>query len=467
MNFKEGVTKLLWSLQIEDGDPNGEEMKDILATMLEQRNGGYARIIGDILDARSYGYQPMEVYWKRDGKRVIPYDLVGKPQTWFNFSEENELLMRTKDTPNGVAVPAYKFLVPTYDGSFTNPYGLGILATCFWPVTFKKGGLRFFVTYVEKYGMPWMVGKHDYSDTKFIDAFRDQLENLVQDGVAIIKKEEEEIDYLDASSAGSSEVYGTLRQQMIDEINLAVLGHESATQSVPGQLGNEDSAEGIRSDIIAAGSRLVEQTMSTLIAWTYQLNGWTAPKLPTFVLKPEEDINLERANRDTILNGQGVEFTESYYEKTYNLVAGEDFTLGKPKKEEPFAVAEPVEGADKDKGAKGGIGGKDGAGVTGDGKAGIGTEEDGAEEFAETGGMPPDQHAVDALDALISKTYAGQAHLDASMKIVLDYVQNAETYQDCVDRLGELYGEMNVDELEDMFHRAIALASAMGRSAEA
>lgn len=31
---------------------------------------------------------------------------------------------------------------------------------CFWPVAFKKGGMKFWLRFAEKFGSPWVIGKH-------------------------------------------------------------------------------------------------------------------------------------------------------------------------------------------------------------------------------------------------------------------------------------------------------------------
>ncbi|MBK6853249.1 MAG: DUF935 family protein [Burkholderiales bacterium] len=81
-----------------------------------------------------------------------------KPPEWFCFDTDNQLRMRTRRQPfEGEALPARKFLLPRQDPTYQNPYGQADLALCFWPTTFKRGGLRFWLTFAEKFGSAFAV----------------------------------------------------------------------------------------------------------------------------------------------------------------------------------------------------------------------------------------------------------------------------------------------------------------------
>ena len=121
-----------------------------------------------MLDAVLYGYQPMEVMWGKVGGYLVPVDIVGKPADWFVYDDEPTscACAPSKATAcKGEELPARKFLVPRQDASYDNPYGFADLSMVFWPTTFKKGGLKFWVQFTEKYGAPWIIGKHPRSAT--------------------------------------------------------------------------------------------------------------------------------------------------------------------------------------------------------------------------------------------------------------------------------------------------------------
>lgn len=130
-------------------------------------------------DAVLYGYQPCEVMWQRSGTSWHVVDIVGKPADWFQFDTDNRLRFRSRDSGfEGEAIPDYKFLVSRQDATYDNPYGLPDLSMCFWPVIFKKGGMKFWVRFAEKYGSPWVIGKHPRgTPQREIDKLLDSLES--------------------------------------------------------------------------------------------------------------------------------------------------------------------------------------------------------------------------------------------------------------------------------------------------
>lgn len=117
-------------------------------------------IISEILDCVFFGFQPIEIKWKQEGKLLLPVEIKAKPPEWFVFDNENKLKLRTKDNFQGQLLPDKKFLCPQYNPSYQNPYGERTLSRIFWNFTLKKGGLQFWIAFTEKYGMPFLVGKH-------------------------------------------------------------------------------------------------------------------------------------------------------------------------------------------------------------------------------------------------------------------------------------------------------------------
>lgn len=323
--LKDGVKELEW--RIVQGKAPGP-LVDIIQRVFDYINdndetGGLPRIIGEILDARMFGFQPMEITYKRFGNFVLPIDLVGKPQEWFEFDNLNNLKFKAYDKQEAVAVPVMKFICPTYEGSYNNPYGHAVLSSVFWDVIFKKGGLKFFVTFAEKYGMPWAVGKHNYTDDAKVDKFRDELDNMVADGVAVLPVDTELT--LESGADKGADVYTGLIALCKENITQAILSHTGAAISTAGRLGNDTMAETVRSGVINSSKTLVAQACNVLIARTCELNRWTGPR-PKFQFFEENEVNTERAERDKTLSEQGVKFRKAYYVKAHDL-AEDDFDM--------------------------------------------------------------------------------------------------------------------------------------------
>jgi phage gp29-like protein len=252
-----------------------------------------------------------------------------KPVEWFMFDDENRLRFRSKwDYMMGELLPDKKFLCPSYESTYNNPYGNPLLSSCFWPVTFKKGGLQFWVVFVEKYGMPHVIGKVP-PGTKQEDRGRvmEMLDAMVQDAVAVINNDESIEFVSDAGKSASTNAFSQLISYCNDDIAKVILG-----QTLTTQVGNVGSyAAGkvhatIRQDIVDTDVRLVKQTFNQLIRWITEINWGKVNDYPTFDLWAEEDVDIVRSQRDKTLTEAGVKFTKKYWQNSYGLEP-EDFEL--------------------------------------------------------------------------------------------------------------------------------------------
>jgi len=288
------------------------------------------RIIDTFLQCRGYGYAPTEVIWDVIDGLTVPVDLIGKPQRWFVVAgDNNEWRMLTKQNLlNGEELPPRKFLFPTHDADYDNPYGLGILARCFWPVIFKRGGLRFYVQFSEKLGQLFPVGKLPRNaDRKEYDELLDDLESLIADGVAVIP-DDGSVEFLESATKGAT---SDLFSKLVDTCNTAIttawLGHGGAGESTSGKLGDEQGAIRVRDDIGLDDKTLVEEQVNTLIDWICEVNWGSAQGAPRFSLWEEEEIDQSQAKRDKDLTDSlersGLRLTRAYYQREYNLEEGD------------------------------------------------------------------------------------------------------------------------------------------------
>ncbi|WP_298438031.1 DUF935 family protein [Geobacter sp.] len=310
------------------------------------------RIIESILRyARGFGYGPQEIIWgQRDGLSV-PVDIAAKPPRWFVFGiQDNDLRFRSREhLVDGEELPPRKFLCPTSEASYDNPYGLGLLSRCFWPVVFKKGGWRFWVQFSEKYGQLWPVGKLPRSATTAqVNELLDTLVRMIQDGAAVIPDD----GSVDFKESGTKSATSDLYRGIIAEANSAIstvwLGHAGAGESTAGKMGEEQTAAEVRKDLRDSDKTLIEETLNQLIDWICEVNWGSADGAPRFALWEEEEVDQAQADRDKSLTESlqrsGLKLTRDYFIRTYNLEDGD-------------IEAAPAEGPSPplDKGGPGGI----------------------------------------------------------------------------------------------------------------
>ncbi len=284
-------------------------------------------IIETILKARAYGYSPIEVIYgvNRDGL-TVPLDLIGKPQRWFVFSPLNELRFRSRDhLMDGEELPPRKFLCPTNEASYENPYGLGLLSRCFWPVAFKKGGWRFWIQFSEKFGQLWPIGKLPRTAGKEQQQeMLDTLVSMVQDGAAVIPDDGSISSFESGTKTATADLYRGIIAEANSAISTVWHGHAAAGESVGGELGGgKGVAIFVRDDLRDDDANLITSTLQQVVNWMCEINWGSSVDSPIVELKPKQKIDTTQAERDKSLTESmqrsGLKLTRSYYEKTYSL----------------------------------------------------------------------------------------------------------------------------------------------------
>lgn len=280
-------------------------------------------IISQMLDAPLFGYIVLEVMWADVDDKIVPVDVVAKPSEWFFFDDSNQLRMRTKDDRDGILLPERKFILVRQDATYDNPYGIADLSRCFWPTTFKRGGFEFWLRFTEKYGSPFLVGKHPRNTHNAeVDALLDSLEAMVQDAVAAIP-DDSSIEIIEAAGKGSSaDIYERFMMFCRSEVSIALTGTNQTTEA---DTTNASAQAGltVSEDIRDGDAELVMEAMNTLVRWTVELNASENEEVPVWSMWSPETIDKTQAERDQILKNAGANFTNEYFIREYNLKEGD------------------------------------------------------------------------------------------------------------------------------------------------
>ena len=316
---KAAVKALEW--RVERGKASARVTRlcsDVLATY------DMDRLINEITNAVLFGYQPLELVWGPFNGAAAPLQVIGKPQEWFFFDNAAQLRFRSRQQPlQGEELEPRKFLLARQEASYENPYGFADLSMCFWADTFMRGGLKFWVTFTEKYGTPWLVGKQPRGTPgSEVNNLLDKLEAMVQDAVAAIP-DDSSIDILESGDKGASaDLYERLLMYCRSEINIALLGQNQSTESNSNRASATAGLE-VAKTIRDGDAALVMATMNQLLRWLTDLHDGEQAPAPTFVLFEEEDVNTQQAVRDETLTKAGLKFTKQYWKRVYRLQDGD------------------------------------------------------------------------------------------------------------------------------------------------
>lgn len=413
-----------WEVLPGEEGGRGQEIADTVRSVLESTN--FTQACQELLKAILYGFFTAEVLWQIKDGLVVPKKIIGKHPRRFIFTPERELrLLTLQSMIEGEPVPDRKFITFTY-GSSDNPYGMGLGQKLWWPVWFKKHGVKFWLIFLEKFGMPTAVGKYPPGTLPEQQAALLDAIDAIQNETGVKIPDTMGIELLEASRTGRVS-YEALCAYMDRQISKAVLGQTATTEGTPGKLGNEQAQENVRGDILKADSDLLCECLNdSLVKWIADYNFPNVTAYPKIWIRTQAEQDLKSlAERDkTIVSDIGVPVGRRYFYETYAIPAPED---GEELVQPALAVKIPQLG-----------------------------------EFAESPGrFSKEQQAIDDLaDRTTEQAKSALAGLTGPVKKI---VRDATTFEEIRDRIYGAYGEMDFAEMEDLIARAMFAAELYGR----
>jgi len=314
---------------ISRGRPRAETQEQKIADFVKEvfLECNYDQARQDLLQGILYGFYVGEVMWKYANDQVRIAKIRAKHPRRFSFTTDRELrLLTPQNMIEGEEVPDRKFIVFNY-GSSDNPYGKGLGQKLWWPVWFKKHGIKFWMIFCEKFGAPTPVGKYPPGTKKEDQDLLLAAIDAIQQETGVIIPENMLIELLEAQRSGTINTYESLCGYMDKQISKAVLGQTATTEGTPGKLGNEDSQENVRDDITKADADLqCECINNTLIPWVVDFNFPGVTAYPKIWIRTKEEGDLKPlADRDVILvRDIGLPVGKQYFYDTYSIPQPEE-----------------------------------------------------------------------------------------------------------------------------------------------
>lgn len=297
-----------------------------------------------MLFARWYGYSVGEAMWQigADGKLELANVFVPN-RGHFAFTNAGCLVFRNPEMSDGEPVPDRKFWTMKCGGTHDSQhYGVGLAHWCYWPIYFKRNVVKFWALFLEKFGMPTVVGKFPPGWENDEKKLNDLLAALAAIGTdaAVTVPIGAEIDSFEGSRSGSG---ASSYKEFVDVMNAAltrvILSQTMTSEAGPAGLGSSQADVQERKGLALAqsDSDLLHESFSGSIAkW---LTEWNFPgaAVPRVYRKLQDDEDLDTlAERDTKLDALGWTRTEKSMKETY----GEGYER-KPEPVLPPALAAP------------------------------------------------------------------------------------------------------------------------------
>lgn len=428
-----------WGVEPGDSSRKAKKAADRLEAFLDRLawDDKTQKMLSGVL----YGFAVGEILWATDGFEITIADIKVRNRSRFGFLPSGELRLRTlSNQMDGEALPPGKFWAFACGADHDDePYGLGLGHYLYWPVFFKKNGIKFWLQFLEKFGQPTAVGKYPAGATDPEKNRLLQALSAIQSSTAIRIPEGMAIELLEATRSGTAD-YTALYDRMNAAISKVYLGHSAGADSTPGKLGGEDNAGEVREDLIKADADLVcgsfNRTVAKWLTWYNDGHG-VAPPQVWRKTEPPEDLQAA-ASKDKTLFDMGFKPTIKYITETYGEGYEENANVGaleQPNQNNVGRISDSVIRQDDE------------------------NNPPEPAQFAEADDIDP--------TSIDSQTEQLSQEAGASVKAMVDqiaaFAEQAESLEALRDKLLASYGDLDSEKLTNVMAMGFAAAELSGR----
>ena len=297
--------------------------------------------------ANFFGYAVSECIWARESAYIRLDKIKVRNHARFGFDPQFRLKLLTTHKPHGEALPERKFWwVATGETHDDEPYGLGLAHYLYWPVKFKRGGMQYWLKFLDKFGAPSLVAKYPEGATDEQQAALLSTVHQIRNDSAMILPENMMVELVEANRAGKPE-YAALCDKMNDAISKIVVGQTMTTDDGSSRSQAEVHLT-VRDEKVIADAHLLDDSFTrSVVRWLIEWNfpGATLPR----VRRQFADFgaNKEQSERDKMLFDMGYRPTKEHIEETYKIAVddvGLPITQSTPQTSD-FAETDDVEDA--------------------------------------------------------------------------------------------------------------------------
>ncbi|MGD9599915.1 MAG: DUF935 domain-containing protein [Steroidobacteraceae bacterium] len=303
---------------VEPGADDAASQEAAATLEAELKEIGWDDITDKMLFAAFYGWGVAEVLWRPNGNRVSFAAIKVRDRARFRFDIDRNLYLWTR-AGGWQLMPDRKFwTVTTGADNHDEPYGLGLAHSLYWPVFFKRNDVKFWLMFLEKFGMPTAVAKlpaGQMNDPQQIQKAIEMLQQIATDA-GVVVPDNVVVELLEAARTGTAD-YGGLHDAMNAAISKIVVG-QTMTMDNGSSRAQGEVHERVAQKIVEADSDLLSESFNAgpVKWWTaWNFPGATPPKVYRLT-EPAEDLNA-RAERDGKIKGLGFSPTEDYIKETY------------------------------------------------------------------------------------------------------------------------------------------------------
>ncbi len=299
---KNAVMGVPWSVEPGDDTPAAKKAAEAFKKALDAAGGSngkdtFENLISDMLTAIIPGFSVSEIIWNPGGG-IAGFNYI--EQRHFTFRDHILKLVTTAE-PNGIELQPRKFIVNKYRRRGANIARGGLIRTLAWLHCFQNLNFKDLLSFIERYGMPFVVSKVDQNTwDKERNVLKDLIRNFGPNGGGLFTKAVE-IELLQAAN-NTGDVYFRLLEYVGAAITKLILGQTASSGDSSG-LSKGDSQSKVRQDILEADCKILEATINAQLAEPWNLfnspAGTACPKIK-FQCKPPEDTQAAATTVKTL-----------------------------------------------------------------------------------------------------------------------------------------------------------------------
>lgn len=270
-----------------------------------------------------YGYSVAECIWSRDpAGRVIFDPLKGgirvRHRRRFRFGRDMQPRLITQTSyAKGIALPERKFWTFSAGGDNSDdPHGTGLGHWLYWPAWFKRHDIKFWLQFLEKFGMPTVLAQYDEGTPKAKQDILLQAAAAVSSRSAVKIPKGMMLSLLEASRGGTAD-YEAMYERMDGAIAKVCLSQTMTTDD-GASLSQAQVHQSVANHVIKSDADLLNQSFNRgPVAW---LTDWNFPgaAYPQVwrLTEPTQDLKAQ-AERDRVLFDMGFVPSPEYVQATY------------------------------------------------------------------------------------------------------------------------------------------------------
>ena len=251
---------------------------------------GFPELVRSFADAVISPFAAAEIVWGEGGRLAgfVPVD------AWhFSLRDGYEPRLISDEYPAGVPPELMrdKFVFHRFDHA-SDPAHSGKIRVLAWLHCFQHWPLKDLFSFIERFGMPFVVAK---VDPRTWEEERSVLHRLIRSfgpsGGGVFTKSTE-LELLNAANTGGDNVYFRALEFTHDAIYTLLVGQLASSGDSSG-MSNGNAQSAVRQDILESDARAVESTVLARISspWTrWRFGEHVSPPEVRFRVQPPEDL---------------------------------------------------------------------------------------------------------------------------------------------------------------------------------